>query len=269
MEKLNFHRILMAFVSMIMVCGYGFAQSESGPTCPFEVQAPTWTKLVTPNPSQSSYNCVNIRKAPSATAPRLVYDESKITSYQVPLQEFAYWSATPPKGSVSALQFCENDYAPLLEESDGWYEIGGKGPNGESGWVSSKFCHAVEVEEVGNLTPDEGYLISNLGGDEYVLYMHIDEMDGYVECRFGKKADGKIISPYALTISDVTYDDAPDLKKYDDYYSLVVTQDMFTDAGEFILTKMPGELINKIIVNMVKLPSPSITCRVDGNLITF
>jgi len=79
------------FTTAIMAATFMLATAQ----IPFEVPTPSWQYLANP----TSESGINIRKSPSATAPRMLYDETKIEYFYIPLIHYAYWSTATPKGS--------------------------------------------------------------------------------------------------------------------------------------------------------------------------
>ncbi len=184
------------------------ALGSSAVTFPFNVKAPAWNKIAV----CTAKDGINIRKAPSATAPRMVYNEAKIEDYETPLTCLAYWG-NKTGGSIMPVLF--NDFAPVVTEQPGWVEllnIGPVGSNGPSnGWVSTKYCKVSEITPISATAKPlrSDFMILNTGNSiegEYGMYFTGDEMNGIATFYIGRIADGKLVCPFAFTCD--YYDDS-------------------------------------------------------------
>ena len=102
--------------ALIAVAAAITALSCQAITFPFSVTAPTWDKVA----ECTAEGGVNVRKLPSTSAPKMVYNESKIEDYDTPVIYYAYWG-TKTGGPVQAITF--SDFAPVVSEKPGWIEL--------------------------------------------------------------------------------------------------------------------------------------------------
>lgn len=138
---------------------------------------------------------VNIRKSPSATAPKAIFSYDDITDYQAPLSTFTRWATSVPAG-YEADKFVGPGI--VAARTDGWIEVEGIGPKGTSGWVSAKYCKVSSprpitsgfIRECGTI-----YSRKMANGEIYCLVMEPNEMDGEVHFYGGMLSDGKIVCP--------------------------------------------------------------------------
>lgn len=184
---------LFSIIALGAVC---FGASAAVPST-FEVEAPAWNSLAT----STTDGGINIRKSPSAMAPRMIYDESRIEDYDVPLKYYGYWSADRPRGTRHAVTFEGPD--PVLEERDGWLKIQGIGPKGDNGWVSAKFCKVKKVAPIDPRSlPENSPMVmltdSSDPANQYGLCVYADEMNGMIDFYVGKLVNGMLVCPYTL-----------------------------------------------------------------------
>ncbi len=250
------------FTTVIMTASFMLATAQ----IPFEVQTPSWKYLANP----TSESGINIRKSPSATAPRMLYDESKITDFHTPLIYYAYWSTAAPKGSIFPIQMSSYEYAPIIGEQNGWYELEGVGVKGTNGWVSAKLCNKVTPQPV---TPDDinddYYRIIESGNETYVFFMYVNEMDQDVSFELGKLANGYIIWPYQLYAYYETGTTTSLKKDGSGNFSFLYTKQHSDEFGSPILKGIPDKLITDIITKMTKKDKPTVTCKINGEMRTF
>lgn len=165
-------------------------------TFPFNVTAPTWNKVA----ECTTEGGVNIRKAPSTTAPKLVYNEVKLEQYgyDTPLKYIAYWGSKTG-GNISPVKF--EGPAAIVSERLGWIELLGEGPNAKSNaWVSSKYCKITETTPIkanGNPSSPK-ILFFNIDNVTYAIYLVDDDMNSEAKFYIGRLVDGKIVCPYAF-----------------------------------------------------------------------
>lgn len=238
-------------------------------TLPFNVTAPSWNKIA----QCTTQGGVNIRKAPSTTAPKMVYNENKIEDYDCPVIYYGYWS-TKSGGAVQSITF--DGVAPVVSEQPGWVELLNQGPRYESnGWVSAKYCQVSQtapIRESGN-PKAVNFIILNTGSDvngTYALYMTTDEMNGLASFYLGRIADGKLVCPY-LFECDYNYDMAngqnpPSFTKneYGGYTYTATKKGMSgyaTEWGEEYapdINKLTTEQLNLIISQAKPLPKAKV-----------
>lgn len=233
-------------------------------TFPFDVKAPVWNKVAVCTAEEG----INIRKAPSTSAQRMVYNEAKIEDYETPLTCLGYW-ASKTGGNIKPVLF--NDMAPVVAEQPGWVEllnIGPEGPQGPSnGWVSAKYCKISEITPITASTkPTKPYfMILNTGSGiegEYGMYFTGDDMNGLATFYIGRIADGKLVCPYAFTCDyyDASYDDSKDAttiseeKNSETGYKLTLTRqgtsavmEEYGPAYYMDLSKLSAHMLNYII----------------------
>lgn len=252
-------------------------------TLPFNTPAaPSWTKAAQCITSGG----VNIRKAPSTSAPKLVYNENSLMDFDVPLVYSAYWGSKTG-GAIQAVTF--EGVAPVVSEQAGWIQLLNEGPKRKSNaWVSAKYCKVSEITPIkvqGNPRSCNFMIIdtpSNVEGT-YGIYMNLQDMDG--ECVFliGRLADGKMVCPYEYRCDYVV--DASDLgfttpftkNEEGGYMRFTPTTDCMTmvmgEYGEYEavdINKLPADMINQIVKLSKPIEgSPAIVycCNGDYNLL--
>lgn len=248
-------------------------------TLPFNTPAaPSWTKAAQCITSVG----VNIRKTPSTSAPKLVYNENSLMDFDVPLVYSAYWGSKTG-GAIQAVTF--EGVAPVVSEQTGWIQLLNEGPKRKSNaWVSSKYCKVSEITPIkpaGNPRSFNFMIIdtpSNVEGT-YGIYMNLQDMDG--ECVFliGRLADGKMVCPYEYRCGYVV--DASDLgfttpftkNEEGGYMRFTPTKECMTmvmgEYGEYEavdINKLPADMIN-LIVKLAKPieGSPAIVYSYNGD----
>lgn len=247
-------------------------------TFPFNVTAPTWNEVA----ECTTEGGVNIRKAPSTTAPKLVYNESKIEFCDTPLLSIAYWG-TRTGGNIHAVTF--DGIAPVVSEQSGWIELLKQGPDWKTNaWVSSKYCKVIETTPIkasGNPSSSQ-VLFFNIGEDTYAIYLETDDMNGEATFYIGKVSNGKIVCPYAYTCEygfDMSNEsDPPSITKneYGSYFYLATKKGMTgeMDSYDFAnyspdVSKLPAETLDFVIKHAKPLDVSSIIYLYDGNYHIF
>lgn len=255
--------LLLMAALMVCVESYAFVKN-------FDVEAPTWKQVVVSKQSDG----VNIRKLPSVSAPKLVYNEYNLDDYEAPLQYSAFWSTKPAGRTITPVKFCGPDI--LVREKDGWYEIKDIGPRCESnGWVSAKYCRLITptpLSSASNLSLDTSWhdlIWLSEGTDNhngaYGLFVELNEMEQNALFYLGRLVDGMLVCPYFLYVDFADIPGSP--------YSFTRT-----GSGEFKfvapsydlnLSKLKPELINKIIENMNRDDNPVVICLIEDDLKIF
>lgn len=163
-------------------------------TLPFDVKTPDMRLVY-------SENGVNVRQLPSTSAKKMIYLEED-ADFGASDIDVAKWSSTVPRG-YSSVQFYGP--APVVKESDGWYEIKDLAPqNNGNGWVSAKYCKP--------FTPSPIVYPQTYGMESSFKWIDKDyaivwESTGgssldFVIIYVGKVVDGMIVCPYALGTTD-------------------------------------------------------------------
>lgn len=228
----------------------------------FSVQAPKWTKLAV-----CETEGVNIRKSPSTAAPRLV-SKPDPDEYWIPLRETSYWSAAKVKSNETVITF--EGRAPILSETDGWYELEGIGPSPEvNGWVSSKYCDVVEPRPVvpGQYNTSDFTWIKNTAnsdGGKYAIYCAYNEMDGFCVFYVGREMNGFLICPYAIACHSL-YDPKEECGIKKNEYAIEFNYGEKESTGNgFDLSKVPAKAIDSIISAAEKMDNPVVIYRMNG-----
>ena len=235
-------------------------------TLPFTVEPVKWTKL-----AKSNTDGVNIRKAPSTTAPRYVYQPNNEPTDE---EGKSYWSAAKLIGNEYAVHF--EGKAPVVSEVDGWYELKGIGPDGSNGWVSAKYCDVVNLKDVAQKvvpgeynTPD--FVWIKLLSDEsyYAVYSEYYEMDGYCAFYVGREIDGFVVCPYVLfCYSQSSADNVCDLIDETGYgCRLSYGDNQNMGRFGFDIRKFPKEVFVKIIDAAKPMNDPVVIYRSDGSYV--
>lgn len=251
------------FTTAIMAATFMLATAQ----IPFEVPTPSWQYLANP----TSESGINIRISPSATAPRMLYDETKIEYFYIPLIHYAYWSTATPKGSIHPILMSSYEYAPIVGEQNGWYELEGVGVKGSNGWVSAKLCNKVTPQPItaADLNNDYYRIIESENGT-YAFSMYVNEMDQDVTFELGKLVNGYLICPYQLYAAFYEKGATTAVKKDDNgNYSFLYTDANSDEFGCPILKGIPDSLIKDIMAKMTKKDKPTITCKIDGEMSSF
>lgn len=230
-------------------------------TLPFTTQAaPTWTKVAECTTSGG----VNIRKAPSTSAPKLIYNEANIEDFEIPLVYSAYWG-TKTGGPVQAVTF--EGVAPVVSEQPGWIQLLNEGPKRKSNaWVSSKYCKVSEITPIklsGNPRSCNFMILDTPAGVDgtYGIYMQIFDMGGEVAFLIGRLTDGKMVCPYeyrceyVLDASDMGYTTSfTQNAQTNNELCFTPTKECMTtvnaEYGEYEavdINKLPADMISKIV----------------------
>lgn len=228
----------------------------------FTVSAPKFNKVV----RSIAEDGVNIRKAPSTTAPKAVYNESKIEDYEAPVQTYTYWSTGKTGGSIYADKF--QGPAPLVSESDGWFEVYGIGPANDAfhnGWVSAKFCTASDVVPITSQTvADYATELRSLGNGLMIYYV-ADPMNG--ECSFyvGRLAGGQLVCPYLLYAVAIEETSGKTTFRKNEYGAQIIyCNPSEKDIEGPLLEKLTDSTLQLILQQAEKTDRP-ITVFFDGN----
>ncbi len=228
----------------------------------FEVELPSWTAVA----STVSGKSINIRKSPSSSAPRPLVNQSEIDNFQVPLKYYARWSTAVPKGDITVLMFEPDQYAPVLKEQNGWYELAGIGARSDNGWVSAQYCKKYNLEPITETDlKNSGYIIFSNESGIYPVSVYYDEMDNYVELNIGKLVDGTVVIPYSL-IMDVTTGNDTKIIKNNVGYIIQVSRNICDALGISDVSKLPRDIITEAISAKKPLESPSYICKINGTL---
>lgn len=229
---------------------------------PFTVEPVKWSKL-----AKNNTDGVNIRKAPSATAPRYVYQPNNEPTDEAGK---SYWSAAKLRGNEYAVHF--SGQAPVLSEVDGWYELKGIGPNGSNGWVSAKYCDVVNLKDVAQKvvpgqynTPDFVWL-KFTDGSHYAICLDYNEMDGFCAFYVGREKDGFVVCPYVLFCNSLA-DNTCDLIDEEYGCRLLYGYDQIMGWSGFDIRKFPKEVFVKIISAAEPLDNPVVIYRDDGSYV--
>lgn len=235
----------------------------------FDVAPRTWGSVV----FSKSEEGINIRKTPSKTAPRLMYDESSITNFQAPLNTYGYWSTAAQTNDRYPVSFTRG-----LEvgSQSGWIEILGAGPKGQSnGWVSGSLCEVLSPGIISNPTQLWQQTLRWLPVNpkdkegEYAIYGTYDVMDQYAEFLVGKLSDGVIVAPYGLVVS--AYCDnghKPGLfKNPEGEYVLYFDSSM--NCGDSMepdldMSKVTEAILTDIANKAMELPNPAYIFTIKG-----
>lgn len=246
----------------------------SATTLPFNVKAPAWTKIAV----CETEGGVNIRQRPSATAPKLVYNEAKIEDYDTPVIYYCYWG-TKTGGSIYSSTF--TGFAPIVSEQPGWLELLDEGPRKESnGWVSSKYCKVVEPTLISatekTLYPSLMFLNTDSSMEgKYAIYLETDDMNGWATFYIGRLVDGKLVCPYSFQCDYVddfsNTTDPTAFKKEDGSYRFFLTKcgtsPVTREWGEEDhpdLSKFTPQMIDFVIQQAKPLETPAVIYLYNG-----
>lgn len=256
--------IFLAVTTVISVLG------ATAATLPFSVKAPVWTKVA----ECTAQGGVNIRKAPSVTAPKMVYNEAKVDYYDVPVIYYGYWGSRTG-GSIVPVLF--DGISPVVSEQSGWVELLNWGPKRESnGWVSAKYCKVSEITPIstsGDNVRNLNFLLLDTEGSidgKYGIYLRYDEMEGVAEFYVGRIADGKLICPYCFScnynyMTEFDESDTAAFEKGDYGYTFSSTKAVTTatlneyNSMEYNvdLHKFTPEMLNLILKEATLLEAPA------------
>lgn len=230
----------------------------------FEVKTPTWSKIAVP-----ATDGLNIRKSPSTTAPRLMYDEMSIEDYETPVIYYAKWVAKPTKYMVPITL---NMPMPIVSERDGWYEVLNCGPSyKENGWVSGKFSKAADYQPItpANNSARNAWIDR---GDEgmYMVDLEYNEMNGEATFIVGRLVNGLVVAPYVLYCPMAGLDNSrqPGLSKVNGNYEFTYNSSVSSDDYEYdpVASKLPKELLEEVIKNATPGEMDRIYFMYDGEL---
>lgn len=231
-------------------------------TLPFNTTAPpAWTKVA----ESTSQDGVNIRKASSTSAPKLVYNANNIEACDADVWYFAYWSAKSGY-PIEAAKF--NGPSPVVSEQPGWIQILNLGPKHQSNaWVSSKYCKVSEVSAIKPVVSPRScsFRFLDTPADTegtYGMYMYTDDMNGLVDFYIGRLVEGKMVCPYSFDCNymfDLSDEGPVTLTKDSDGYTLKMSKqghDLvdfgYGDTYVSDINKIPADIINM----MVRLATP-------------
>lgn len=222
---------------------------------PFEVEK-TEIKMI------SSVDGTPIHKEPSENSPVQLYkeDDDEVTYY---------WSESKfyPKSSVSLF------YGPavVLEENNGWYNIGTNDNEGRE-WVNGKYCTISPPtpitlnREMGFQKFDWKWIASN-DTNKYALYFSTtsdDRSEGMIY--LGKIKDGVLVCPYSIGNPShpvklkANNDINVDLYDSENNWVIEYGPSMSTEFGwtsYFDLSKLPNSMVDAIFNKMSPLQEPS------------
>lgn len=252
--------LVLTFI--ITVCSLASAAAVK----PFEVNAPAWKQLAT----TGSATGINIRQSPSATAPRLMYDEMDMPDYQTPIAEYAKWSDRKPGGTFMARTFMAGEYCPVLKNENGWIQLAGIGPNYTPGWVSAKYCSLSDIAPITKEQIDSSGEFLPLNGNDsgYIIYMIADEMEEMATFYIGKALDGKIICPYILPLAiESASGSTTSISDNRLLLSSVHGQEDLPTLPD--LRKLPSGLIDMITSGATALEHPVVLVNTDFGITIF
>ena len=235
------------------------ALSSAAVTLPFNAPAPpSWSKVAI----CTARDGVNVRKTPSTTAPKMVFNENKVTDYETPAIYYGYWG-TRTGGAIQPVLFQGMSVAPVVSEKPGWVELLNEGPKRQSnGWVSTKFCKVVDITPIrdsGNPSGLDFMLLDTPADMEgtYGIYMTTDDLNSEANFYIGRLVDGKMVCPYMYTCDYFSNEygdgsDAPTTLTKEEYrYMLRLTRQCMTQMqNEYGENYYPD--INKLPASMIK-----------------
>lgn len=249
----------------------------SAASLPFDVETPN-IKFVTANG-------VNIRKSPSTSAQRLMYnveDAEMAEEFGGEIIDVTYWSSAAPTAKRKAFPF--RGPAKVVSESNGWYEINGYGAEGRgTGWVSASvtkpYTPASIVYPKAPVEYESWKWITGMPGVKDGEYALAFEWVGdacpaiiYV----GKIVNGMLVCPYSFgtanepvnIIKDEDYPEAkllpPGASFFETGWTLVLgkAENQKDNLGyEFpVFNKINNNMVAEIISKATPLPSPVVIC---------
>lgn len=224
------------------------------------VPAPKYSKIVICNAQDG----VNIRKSPSTTAPRLVYDENKIQDFETPLNYSSYWSSGRIGGTVYAITF--NSNAPLVSTADGWYEIAEVGPATPSetfsnGWVSAKYCSLSDIEPITPKVMEENTCsLRTFDNGNWTVYFSYNAMEGIYDISIGKIVDGQLVCPYNMYAATEEPIDGPSTikKGSDGQYVIYPNKSEIDEEQGLVLAKAKESFLMELMKCVEKTPSAAV-----------
>lgn len=238
----------------------------------FEVPTPKYSKIVT----CTADGGVNVRKTPSTTAPKLVYNAANVDNFQIPLAYYSYWSTGKTGGDILATTFYGN--GPLVKETAGWYEVADIGAYDKktesltNGWVSARYCSLTDVVPITSQVIEENpWSLRSINGGQYVIYANIDLMDGFAEFYVGKIVNGQLVCPYQLCVNTFEKVDGPTtFDKFDENsYNLHINAAECDDELAPSLPVLKDTTIRTILQKAQKLPKPFVVYYTGSELGTY
>ena len=208
MKKLTLTMIAL----LALLPAVSFAQSKTVKAPSLDIKVPQVGKLCIVTGSE-----INIRKSPSATAPKLM-----TTCYPETDDCTLIWSGQKGRGYNTPYTVIQNDVMPIIDETPEWFKVIPNAYYAIQGYISKKFSKVCEVSPI---TPDmlslyDSYDYENMQKPgitkgKYAGYAIIDcngyESDGY---SVGRIVDGYLISVPVPTKKWVGFE-------YDDQYKRV------------------------------------------------
>lgn len=255
-------KTLLAAASLLTVLGCGAV------SLPFDVPAPpAWNKVA----ECTAQGGVNLRKAPSTTAPKLVYNENSIEDYDVPVIYYGYWG-NKTGGPVQSIKF--EGSAPVVAEQAGWVKLLNEGPKRESdAWISAKFCKVAEITPITSASSgNRNFILLNVPGTDgtYGVYMVTDDMNGEASFYIGRLRDGKMVCPYVFNCSYYfdSGDGLPTFKKDEQstggymYHStnrsMSLVQTQYGEVWAEDINKLPAGMLEQVVSLATKAESSAI-----------
>ncbi len=236
---------------------------------PFSVEPVKWTKL-----AKNNTDGVNIRKSPSTTAARYVYNPQPTDA----ADGEGYWSTAKLKGDEIVITF--QGIAPVLSEVEGWNELKGIGPGGSNGWVNAKYCDLVNLKGRSQKVVPGEYNTPDLlwvrykDGDLYCIYYEYNEMDGFCAFYIGREIDGYVVCPYCvLCQSELSYENKCGMIESDygfegsKHYRFLYGDSHSLNWMGFDLRKCTNEAIASIIIAASPMKDPVVIYRSDGSYV--
>lgn len=221
------------------------AMTAGAVSIPFEASAPQWDMIA----YSTADGGINIRKSPSASAPRLMIDETKLPDLETPYHEYAFWSSAKPSGTTYPITF--TGPAPLVSRNGDWLELSGIGAKGSPAFVSAKYCN---VEKVSPITPastadmKDILMLFDNGDSCFGIYLYPNEMDGDLNLYVGKLINGVLVCPYNLYAIMDSGKSKTSLEKRNGEYFLNLSDAACDEFGTPSLVKL-GEEIQKQMID--------------------
>lgn len=227
----------------------------------FAVNAPAWTKVATSIRDEG----LNIRKSPSATAPRALINQDEIEDFHTSSTGYSYWSTATPRGNIYADMF--GGPAPIASERNGWYEIPNIGPKGVSGWVSAKLCRTYAITPIEPATDTAGNSYVKFftnGMATYAMFIESNEMDGDVTIYIGRLDKGFVVCPYITYIPSYGEGQRNEVVSRGGQLQFLAPSDGIVPDPSF--KGLSQKSIDTIIANKTKLPRPRIYFQYSGGI---
>ncbi len=170
----------------------GILVSSARAPFPFNVKAPSWTKISVP--SLRAKKNVTVYKQPSVNSAKLYYmpDEGDMgNDYQ--------WRTTPKRGWY-VYDFQES--RPVLEEKAGFYKVYA---GYDEGWIKSSDCDVTDFEPIEQSMLDSySYKLFTTGlCSGYCVVWNCDELNGIISFEIGKKIGNFIVLKYSASYFEV------------------------------------------------------------------